>query len=623
MCGIAGIAARKPFSGRRFLSESRDSLYHRGPDDAGIWWSEDGCIGLAHRRLSIVDLSKMGHQPMKYTRGGIRIIFNGMIYNFKELRVKLEDLGHKFRSTSDTEVILAAYSEWDVDCLKHLIGMFAFAIYDGHKRILFLARDRAGEKPLFYRLFKGQLVFASELKALMADPDFPRKLDLDALDSYLAFGYVSGDKCILEGVNKLPPAHYLTFDLNDRKCQIKRYWQLPTQGFEVNKIDAEQEIMLIDELHHLLQNSIEGQLIADVPIGVLLSGGVDSSLLTAVAAGKRKQVRTFTVRFPGYGKYDETEHARLIANKFGTQHFELEAGSVKPDILTKLAKQYDEPIVDSSMIPTYLVSKLVRQYCSVVLGGDGGDELFGGYTHYSRLLWLQQKMGNVPLSLRSLVSRTSENILPIGVKGRNWLRGLGFNFQNGLPPINSLFDYISRKRMMDKVRWNLSAEYVREKCIPLGTGLLQRATRLDFENYLPNDILVKVDRASMLNSLEVRAPFLDYRVIEFAFGKVPACLRATPGKRKILLKKLAARILPSNFDFNRKQGFSIPLSSWLQKEEWDSYFRQVLLDAENTFFNRKFIEHLFWGQKNGFANSERLFALLIFELWRSKYNIII
>jgi len=596
-------------------------MRHRGPDDEGEWWSEDGRVGLGHRRLAIIDLSPGGHQPMLDASGEICIVFNGEIYNFAELRRELVSNGHEFRSQSDTEVVLAAYREWGVDCLLRLNGMFAFVIYDNRQQQIFMARDRAGEKPLFYALANGVLRFASELKGLMADPMQQRRIDPEALDCYLAMGYVPGARCILQGVNKLPPAHALTFNLASGQAKVWRYWCLPDL-LDHDDLGTD-ESTLLDELFSLFADAVRRQMVADVPVGILLSGGVDSSLVTAMAArSSSRTVKTFTIRFSGYGQYDETEHARLIARHFDTEHVELEGAESTVDLLPLLAHQFDEPIVDSSMIPTFLVSQLVREHCTVALGGDGGDELFGGYNHYSRLLWMQRKFRSIPRNLRSLAGRAAEALLPAGLKGRNWLQGLDVDLQAGLPLIASYFDRTMRRRLMTtQGAFGLIAESVREQRIPKTADLLQRATRMDFENYLAEDILVKVDRASMLNSLEVRSPMLDYHMVEFAFRKVPSHLKATPSKRKVLLKKLAARLLPREFEKNRKQGFSIPLALWLRTPSWKNFFRDVLLESDNSLFSQKVVRNMLAGQAKGRANSERLFALVMFELWRREYQV--
>lgn len=621
MCGIVGIVTARGNIGTDSLVRMRDSLRHRGPDDAGEWWSEEDSVGLGHRRLAIIDLSPAGHQPMQDASGELCIVFNGEIYNFADLRRELATKGHAFRSHSDTEVVLIAYREWGTDCLSRLNGMFAFALYDIRQRQLFMARDRAGEKPLFYTLVHGVLRFASELKALMADPNMSPRIDPEALDCYLAMGFVPGERCILQGVKKLPPAHALVFDLKNGQSRLWRYWQLPelVSSAAANRTG---ETALVDELEVLLEDAVRRQLVADVPVGVLLSGGVDSSLVTAMAMRASSSVKTFTIRFPGYAKYDETEHARLIARHFGTEHVELEAAESTVDLLPLLARQFDEPMVDSSMIPTYLVSRLIRMHCTVALGGDGGDELFGGYGHYNRLLWTQQKVGCVPQRLRVLIARAADPILPIGFKGRVWLQALETDLQDSLPLIASVLDRSTRRSLMaEQGVWPLAAEGIREQRIPKTADLLQRATRMDFENYLAEDLLVKVDRASMLNSLEVRAPLLDYRLIEFAYGKVPSHLKATATSRKVLLKKLTARLLPPEFDQHRKQGFTIPLASWLQSGSWQSFFREVLLGSGNVLFNHKVVSKLLEGQAKGRANSERLFALVMFDLWRREYQV--
>jgi asparagine synthase (glutamine-hydrolysing) len=622
MCGIVGIASLTPATDRTWLAGGRDSMTHRGPDHAGEWWSYNGQVGLAHRRLSIIDLSPAGHQPMLDDQHGKAIVFNGEIYNFRELRAELEQRGYCFRSATDTEVMLAAYDAWGTDCLSRLNGTFAFALYDNRRQKLFLARDRAGEKPLFYHLAEGKLYFASELKALLANPSLPRSINTEALDCYLAMGYVPGDSCMLLGFNKLPPANALMFDLQTGTAKVWRYWQLPELSIPA-KSGRVDEVALLDEMESLLEDAVRLQLVADVPVGVLLSGGVDSSLVTAMAVRGSSQVQTFTIGFPGYKAIDESKHARLIARHFGTCHTELMAESASVDLLTRLAHQFDEPMVDSSMIPTFLVSQLVRKQCTVALWGDGGDELFGGYVHYSRLLWMQRRVGHVPLLLRCAISKGAEKLLPVGVKGRNWLQGLSVDLDNDVPLIASCFDAATRRKLMkQKTSWATVAEAAFKSRMPLNLDLLQRATRMDFNSYLAEDILVKIDRASMLNSLELRAPFLDYRLIEFAYGRVPSHLKATAYEKKILLKRLANRLLPKEFDLQRKQGFSIPIGQWLKAGPFRALIHAVLLD-ERCLFDRDTVLALLKGQDQGRNNGERLFALVLFELWRQDYGITI
>ena len=327
MCGIVGVASVAPLQQRTWLSVGRDAMVHRGPDDAGQWWAENGQVGLAQRRLAIIDLSPMGHQPMVDPTLGLAITFNGEIYNFKALQSELKREGYVFRSASDTEVLLAAYHQWGVDCLSRLNGMFAFAIYDVNRKQLFFARDRAGEKPLFYYAADQAIYFASELKALLANPQLPRRMNHEALDCYLGVGYVPGDRCILDGYRKLPPAHAMTFDLTNGKTRTWRYWHMPAEPAQ-SQDDSQDETALLDELESLLESAVQRLLVADVPVGVLLSGGVDSSLITAMAVRSSSKVRTFTVGFPGHGSMDETIHARLIADHFSTDHTELAADAI-------------------------------------------------------------------------------------------------------------------------------------------------------------------------------------------------------------------------------------------------------------------------------------------------------
>lgn len=551
---------------------------------------------------------------------GLSVVFNGEIYNFRELREELEQKGYCFRSHSDTEVLLSAYDAWGSDWLNRLNGMFALALYDSRRGTLLLARDRAGEKPLFYHLSQGTLSFASELKALMANSALPRRIDPVALDCYLAMGFVPGERCILEGFNKLPPAHTLSFDLAQGTASLSCYWRLPDLEPRASSGAVDDDVLL-DELEVLLEDAVDKQTVADVPVGVLLSGGVDSSLVTAMAVRRSSKVRTFSIGFPGAGKADETDHARLIARHFDTEHTELMAEPTTADLIPRLVPQFDEPMADSSMIPTWLVSNLVRQHCTVALGGDGGDELFAGYPMHQRVTLLERYFGRIPLALRKTQARLAEAIMPVGVRGRNFLLSLGYDYTRHVPHFQELFGPRLRMRLLPHLQAiGRSAEDVRRDRTPSLRDPLQRATRFDFQNYLAEDVLVKVDRASMLNSLEVRAPLLDFRMIEFAFGKVPSRLKATPRDKKILLKRLAARVLPKEFDRQRKQGFSIPLAKWLRGGPFRELFWDVLGDRQ-CLFDRHTIEGLLRGQDSGRRNGERLFALVQLELWRREYDI--
>ncbi len=622
MCGIVGIYSKRPIDNQNLLLRMRDTMIHRGPDDAGVWWSPDRRLGFAHRRLAIIDLSIGGHQPMAYDSGQYVITFNGEIYNYCNLAKELKESGYVFRSKSDTEVLLAAYKEWGNECLSHLTGPFAFAIYNGNTQELFLARDRAGEKPLFYNYTNERFVFASELKALLADPHFPRELNLDELDHYLTYGYTSTDSTILKSTYKLSPGHAMVFSLKNRKTKLWRYWSIPKSIPNPN-VSAED---LVRQIESILSSAISRQLISDVPIGILLSGGLDSSLITAIAANvSDKKIRTFTVSFPGHGSFDEGPYARIVADYFGTDHTELIAEPASVKLLPELAKQFDEPLADHSIVPTSILSNLAKRLVTVALGGDGGDELFGGYPHYNYLLKLEQLKKVIPTGFRKLGSSFASRFLPVGTKGRNHIIGFHGNASSSFSAINVYFDKNTRRKLLSPLyhagyKLSLLSELKKAEHFDKSKNILQNATRADFQTMLVDGYLVKSDRSSMLHSLELRAPFLDHTLIEFAYGRVPNELRATSKYRKILLQKLATRLLPPTLDIKRKQGFTLPLASWY-RGEWGSFFNEVLNEADPFIFNKQVIKRLINSQRFGLANANRLFALTMFELWRREYHV--
>jgi asparagine synthase (glutamine-hydrolysing) len=448
---------------------------------------------------------------------------------------------------------------------------------------------------------------------LLLDPEMSRRIDTDGLNSYLAYGYVMGSKSIVADVEKLPPGSGLTYEVDTGRFDEWQYWRPPVLSAKPQSTVEE----LTEEADELLKDSVRLRLIADVPVGVMLSGGLDSSLVTALAAeATDKRVKTFSVTFPGH-TVDESPYSRLVAKHFGTEHHELVAEPSSMDLLPYLAERSGEPMADYSMIPMYQLTKKIRERVTVALGGDGGDELFGGYPHYN---WLQVLEGvrrflplmNQPL-LRSLIER-----LPAGVRGRQHLLGISQGSSDGnLTSINQFFDPKARCRL-------LRLEHCSDGFLPeefkraIGANepsLFRKASLIDFQTYLVDDILAKVDRASMLNSLEVRAPFLDHRLIEMCFRKLPDSLRATRMKRKILLKKLGKIHLPASLDLERKQGFFLPLSAWF-KGAWGSFVRDVLLSSEQTLFDHKVVRGMISGQQSGLSNGPRLYALTMFELWR-------
>jgi len=632
MCGIVGVAGARPVASPDRLVAMRDVLRHRGPDDEGVWWSPDRRVGLGHRRLAILDLTPTGHQPMADPSGRLRITYNGELYNHEDLRHELAGKGHAFRGTSDTEVVLAAWVEWGPDCLGRFDGMFAFALHDAGAGRLFLARDRVGEKPLFYRHADGQLVFASELKALLADPDTPRRLDPEALEYYLAYGYVPGTRCMLRGVRKLAAAHGLVYEPAGDRLRTWRYWALPEPPGEGSTAargapfgDDVAESALVDELQELLTDSVRRRLVADVPVGVLLSGGVDSSLVAAAAVrSSGRTVRTFTVTFPGDLAHDEGPGARLVAEHLGTDHTEIPAEPASLDLLPEIARRLDEPLADHSIVPTHLVSRAIRPLVKVALGGDGGDELFGGYPHYDWLARGETVRRVVPGHLRSVLASAGRR-LRLGARGRNHLVGLAGDRGLGIAHVNLYFDAHTRRRLLAPCAARLSPDAVSPEQWRAGLGapgwtLLQQATRADFQTTLVDGYLVKVDRASMLTSLEIRCPWLSHGLVEFAFGRVPDELRAGRLGRKILPRRLAARLLPPALDLGRKQGLTMPLDHWLRTGGAPGV-EAVLREADPALFDRRVIGELLELQRRGYRNAQRLFALALFELWRREHRV--
>lgn len=619
MCGIFGFAGRSGGMDVETLTACRDALSHRGPDDAGSWISGDGRVAFAHRRLAIVDLSPTGAQPMHSADGQLDIVFNGEIYNHGDLRLQLQRVGHSFRGRSDTEVLLAAYRQWGLDFVDHLRGMFAIALHDRANDRLVLLRDRAGEKPLYWARHRGGIVFGSELKALFADPSFERRLDPAGLDAYLALGYVPGDLCLVRGVHKLAPGHLAIVTLGDGQVQVRPYWGVPAADPRAEVAD---ETQLVDELEQLVRSSVAEQMQADVPVAVLLSGGIDSSLVTAcAAAASSTPVNTYSVGFPGAGAFDERPHARRVASHFGTRHTELDLQASAIDLLPELARHFDEPIADSSMIPTYLLSKLVAQHVKVVLGGDGGDELFGGYRAYQGALQLARMRAALPGPVRSAVSGLASHLLPPGFPNRNALAGLGGEFAAGVARIGLMFDAAARRRLVRPQLappQALAPEAWKRSVVQADRGVPGAYMAADFQSYLPGDILVKVDRASMAHSLEVRAPLLDWRIVEFAYARVPNRLRTSQDERKILLRRLARRLLPPDFDIDRKQGFSVPLSDWMSldyRSSWCDRFEASF----GTLFNFEAIRPLLKTERAGGVS--RIFGLLFLMHWMQAHGV--
>ena len=599
-----------------------DTLTHRGPDDEGFF--VDRNVGLGMRRLNVIDLVT-GHQPISNEDGSIWIVFNGEIYNYPELRKELEKKGHRFSTNTDTETVVHAYEEYGENCVKHLNGMFAFAIWDGPRQRLVLARDRLGVKPLYYFLNDRLLVFGSEPRAILQHPEVPAALDLEALDSYLTFEYIPTPLSIFNGIKKLPPGHVLV--KQDGKVSIRRFWEIRYKRRE----GSEQE--LCEELGELLQDSVRRRLLSDVPLGAFLSGGIDSStIVSLMAQSMDRPVKTFSIGFDD-PSYNETAYARMVHKLYGTEHHEL---IIKPDVVDlvhKLLTHLSEPLADVSVFPTFLVSQLARQHVTVVLSGDGGDELFAGYEWYVaekieqyyqklpgalRRRWIPLLMSSIPPSSQK---KGAVNKLKRFVEGSALPAPLGhFRWSTFLTEDKKTQLYSGDlKRLVGQT--DACSRFVDHlKAVPEADPLW-RQQFADIKTYLVDDILAKVDRMSMANSLEARTPFLDYRIVEFA-ASLPSNLKLKGVETKYLLKRCMASKLPKEILDRKKEGFSIPIKNWLKKE-LRPLMEEVLSPQRiksEGLFNATYIEKLKSDHLKGTANnSHQLWSLMLFESWRDVY----
>jgi asparagine synthase (glutamine-hydrolysing) len=611
MCGICGIATARGAASPDQLAAMSRTLVHRGPDSDGVF--VDGPAGLAARRLAIIDLAT-GDQPIGNEDGRITVVQNGEIYNYRELRDELEHAGHRFSTSGDTEVLVHLYEEHGAAFAERLRGMFAIALWDAQRSRLVLARDPYGIKPLYYRERADELAFASELRAL------PRgEIDLDALEAFLAFNSVPGPLTIFRDVRKLPPGHVLTWESG--RSELIRYARpAPADAAEVR---GEDEAELVEELRARMRDSVRAHLVSDVPVGVLLSGGIDSSLLAALAAQEASEpLRTFSIGFEERS-FDELADARLVAERYGTEHREL---VLRPDaalLLPALAEAFDEPFADSSALPTYLVSQLAAEDVKVALSGEGGDELFGGYYTYAADL-LAERTGWAAPFLRPLVERlpSSSARASFDYKAKRFVRAAH------LPPLErhhgwkEIFSPAARAELTGRGNgWDpvdlLRARFAETE----GADLLARLQDVDLGTYLVDDLLVKTDRASMAHSLEARVPFLDPVVTNFALS-LPTRHKVRGLRKKVLLRKAAAPLVPPELLGRRKRGFSIPAAAWL-RGELEPFARDTLSPEtlrRQGFFRPEVVTRLLDDHVAGREDlSRQLWGLLSFTLWHERH----
>ena len=600
-----------------------DAIYHRGPDDEGYYVA--GPVGLGFRRLAIIDL-KTGHQPLSNEDDSVWIVFNGEIYNYQELRQLLLQKGHVFKTQTDTEVIVHLYEEFGPECVKKLRGMFGFAIWDSKAKALFLARDRVGIKPLYYHLTDMSLVFGSEIKAILADPSVNRELAPELIDRFLTFLYVPGEETLLRGIRKLEPGHYLL--VKDGKATVQQYWDLSFAEARrgVGLKDAESELL------RLLSETVKLHMIADVPVGVLLSGGVDSTgVLSFAADATDKKISSFTVGFAGGPFADERPYAKLAAEKFGTQHYDMtiSAGDFAA-FMPKYVWHMEEPVCEPPAIALYYVSKLAREHVTVLLSGEGGDEAFAGYSNYRNLVWLERLKRGGPLVNAALAggmsladslfgfSRMAKYVPLMKDRFPKYYYSRTSNpYRTTGNRLGSLYssDFqgaVDRERSLEPVR-ALQSHVAKQ-------GTLDAMLYIDTKTWLPDDLLIKADKMTMANSIELRVPLLDHEVLEFA-ASLPADFKLKGATTKFILKQALSQRIPQAIRDRKKTGFPVPYESWMRNELRDA-ISSVLTDRKTInrgYFRKDAVEQLLRANSNGHNYSKEIFSLLSLELWQRRF----
>ena len=610
MCGIVGLwQARVSGDERALLARASASLRHRGPDGEGAWFSAEAGVGLAHRRLAILDLTPTGAQPMANEDGSVRIVHNGEVYNFAELRDRLRGR-YQFRSSGDTEVVLRLYEDKGVDCTTELEGMFAFAVYDASRRRLLLARDRAGIKPLYYTSAPGRFAFASEPKALLTLPWVSRAVDTLAVAQYLSVGYVPAPRTIFASIRQLPPAHRLV--LEDGDARVEQYWSLRLAPDTSRRSERD----WADALDEGLRRAVRRQMVSDVPLGAFLSGGLDSSLVVALMQATGAAVRTFAIGFEGMGDYDERPWARAVAQRFGTRHEEFVVAPRAADDLPEMLQHFDQPFADSSAMPLYYLARLTRRHVTVALSGTGGDELFGGYRRYAshRLSGVARRLPRWTVQ----AARAVADRLPASRRSRLGtalllMRRLARTVD--LPPdeeycrLMTVADARTLRTAATAADTDVIGRWLRASP---ASDEVSRRQFADFHTYLPDDLLVKEDRMTMAAALEGRVPLLDDDVVAFA-ARMPAALKVRRLTTKYLLKQVAERYLPREVVHRPKHGFAVPVSEWL-RGPLRSLGGDMLLSGSGCF-DGPAVEQLWNEHQAGADHGAALYALLVFELW--------
>lgn len=632
MCGISGFIDFKEQSSSEVLLEMTDILYHRGPDGSGInFFQRNNCqIGFGHRRLSIIDLSESGKQPMQHNH--LWITFNGEIYNYTEIKNELQQLNHSFVGHSDTEVILHAYDQWGISCIEKFVGMFSFVIYDSISEEIYCVRDRAGIKPFYYYWENGLFLFASELKAFHQHPQFKKEINLDSVAAFMQFGNVPTPHCIFNNCHKLKPGHFLRFSLQSKSFIIQKYWDV-YDSYNKPKLNISFEEAKT-ETEKILNSAFQYRMVSDVPVGVFLSGGYDSACVTALLQKDRtEKLKTFTIGVPDIG-LNEAPYAKDVAKHLGTEHFEYECTQKEAlNLIDDLPYYYDEPFADSSAIPTTLVCMMAKKQVTVALSADAGDEIFAGYNRYDYMMKHGKRLNQVPKFIRKgisgIMNEISSDKIPV-FKNK-------YNFHNRYEKLKNLLHDPSPKNMMlslskqytdTQLKHLMKKHFHQIETAYLLTTLqkdhhtpLSYMMAIDYQTYLMDDILQKVDRASMTASLEGREPFLDHRIIEWA-AQLPDHYKYYKGSKKHILKEIVHQYIPKSLMDRPKMGFAIPLENWLQndlKEKVFYYLDNEKIEKQNIF-NQMFINEIkqdFYSGRKEFTN--KLWYILMFQMWYEKW----
>ena len=623
MCGIAGMfepeTTMSASERRETLKRMCDRIEHRGPDDEGFY--VEGGVALGMRRLSIIDLFT-GHQPISNEDGSVWIVFNGEIYNYREIRDLLISRGHLFQTESDTEVIVHLYEDEGEACVERLRGMFAFAIYDKRERKLFIARDRVGVKPLHYAVVGGGIVFGSEIKSLLQHKGVNREVNFEAISDFFSYGYVPDPHSAFRGIEKLPPGHTLTF--KDSRLTTRRYWDFDYPERDTQPV--REESYYIERLRELLAESVRLRLVSDVPLGAFLSGGIDSSTVVAMMAQEMgRRVKTFSIGFTE-ASFDELDYARITARHFNTEHYEFVVTPDVCNIVEEIVWHHDEPFADVSSIPTYIVSKMAREHVTVALSGDGGDELFAGYKRYL-VDGERAKFERVPRFIRRGVILPLSRALPRGAYGKNFLRNIALDADERYVDSLSYFHEEKKRDLLstDFLRAirgrDSSEEFRRVYNSPASVERIDHLLYLDSKTYLPGDIMTKVDRMSMAHSLEAREPLLDHKLIEFVAG-IPASLKLRGSETKSILKRAIRGLVPGEIIDRKKQGFDVPIQQWFKED-----LRAMLFDTltgsrarQRGYFKPGAVEAILDEHMRGRRdNSRHLWGLLTLELWHRQF----